>query len=316
MKNVVIFNCSLKDPKYSTTKAWADLQAKRFLLKGINAKVITLKDYDYEASKSGDKLHEQLKNVYDADLIIFSSPLLISRPTFYYYNLIERFIHAHKKSTTENVDIFKNKFIEHAVLFGSNYERDHKTKKLRTLVYNRNLKSNYNTWDNHHGYTYNKLSFIKNLGIDDLCVSTWSPDERSGPQFFDMEKHADVVANCDRVVDVFLEKTKGISDSVPKCSLEKFLDFFKSEDKNAFGRGYTLSVDDLNEENVKNHINFINKNINDVMLKGLMFIIMKERCTTAGRYDLAEFYYYEQFYMTQNPFYRRNCSGNYRPNGY
>ena len=110
MKNVVIFNFSLKDPKYSTTKAWADLQAKRFLLKGVNAKVITLKDYDYEASKSGDKLHEQLKNVYNADLIIFSSPINLSRPTFYLYHLIERFIHAHKKSTNENVDIFKDKF--------------------------------------------------------------------------------------------------------------------------------------------------------------------------------------------------------------
>ena len=238
MKNVIIFNCSVKDPKYSTTKAWSDLQVKRFLLRGVNAKVITLKDYDYEASKDEDKLHEQLKYVYDADLMIFASPLLISRPSFYYFNLIDRFIHAHKKSTKAGLDIFKNKFIEHAVLFGSNWERCNKTGKLRKLAYSRHEITNNDTWNNHHGVTYNKLGgFINVLGVEDLCVSTWSPDEKIGPQYFDMEQHADVVAHCDRVVDVFLEKTKDTSDSVPKCSPEAFLDFFKSEDEDAFGQG-------------------------------------------------------------------------------
>lgn len=313
MKNVVIFSCSLKDPKYSTTKAWADLQAKRFLLKGVNAKVINLKDYDYEASKNKDKLHEQLKNIYDADLIMFSSPINISRPTFYLYHLIERFIHAYKKSTNENIDIFKDKFIEYAVLFGTNYEYDFKLKKRIKTIYNQNFKP---CWDNHHGYVYSKLSFINHLGIDDLHVSTWSPDEITGPRYVDMDQHDNVVADCDRVVDIFKEKTKNILNSIPKCSLEKFLDFFKSENKNAFGRGYTLSVDDLTEKTVKDHINFVHENVKDIAIKGVIFISMKERCSKIGRYDLSEMYYVEQFKLGKNPNYRIGCSGNYRPNGY
>ena len=82
MNKVVIFSCSLKDGKYSTTRAWADLQARRFESKGINAKVINLKEFDYEASRDVDMLHEQLTHIYDADLIIFASPTNITDMTF------------------------------------------------------------------------------------------------------------------------------------------------------------------------------------------------------------------------------------------
>jgi len=311
MKKAVIFSCSLKDKQYSSTKAWADLMVERLSLQNIEGKVINLKDYDYEASTDKDELHVQLAQVYDADLIIFASPTNISHMTFSCQNLLNRFIHAHKNSINEKIDIFNNKFWEYCSFFGTDYVDD-KSGRRKIKYYN----ESYSHWSKHHGHMMNTLTFIQHLGLKDTGVSTWSPDDPTGPRHNTMHEHDDVVQLCDRIVKTFTEKSKHIKKSVPACSLEKFLSLFESADENAFGRGMTLAEENINPESVKKHINYVHQTVSNLSHKCVAFMCMKERCTKLRLYDLAEMYYVEQFKIGKNPEYRISCSGNYRPNGY
>ena len=88
----VIFSCSLKQSKYSTTNAWSELMVDRFKRVGVNSVIINLRDYDYEASTSGDDLHQQLALVYDADYIVFAAPINLGQTTFTCKNLVDRFV--------------------------------------------------------------------------------------------------------------------------------------------------------------------------------------------------------------------------------
>ena len=94
----IIFSCSLKNGKYSTTNAWSSLMAERFSIAGVDSHIINLRDYDYEATLSGDDLHKQLIHVYDADYIVFAGPINMGQITFSCKNLVDRFIHANNNA--------------------------------------------------------------------------------------------------------------------------------------------------------------------------------------------------------------------------
>ena len=63
----VIFNSSVKDPKYSNTYAWCKVLANRLEKRNIQSEIVNLKEIDYEASTSDkDTLYKQFEKVYDA----------------------------------------------------------------------------------------------------------------------------------------------------------------------------------------------------------------------------------------------------------
>jgi len=323
MSKAVIFSCSLKEPKYSSTKAWSVLLAKRLALKGIESQVINLRDYDYEASTGKDELHEQLEHVYDASLIIFASPSNLYNPTFSCTNLIDRFVHAHNKSKKDKIDIFENKLWEYCQFQSLEYVPD-KNGKLEPKRY---LTLDHPHWGNHHGYMLKTLPFIKHLGLKDTHVNTYAaPNGYDGPNYHDMEEHEEAVQVCDDIVDAFQQKGSPAKDATPSCSLERFLEFFKSHDSDAFGRGTTISDKNINVQSVKKSIAHVHKTMSNVCQKAMVFISMKERCTRLGLLDLAEMYYIEHFSIDRShggirkrvgvPEFPSWCSGNYRPNGY
>jgi multimeric flavodoxin WrbA len=307
----VIFSCSLKDGAYSTTRAWANLQEKRFKSKGVDTKVINLKEYDYEASRDIDLLHEQLTHIYDADLVIFASPTNITDMSFSCKNLLDRFVHANKKASSNGLDIFSGKMWEYASMFGCSYYTTPEGKKPVPYYDPEDISPH---WRRHHGVALDTLTFMKHLGLKNVGISTWSPADPEGPSYHNMEKHKDVLKTCDEVVETFLKNK--ITKKLPSCSLDKFLDFFKSDDANTFGRGMTVSENELNEQTVLENIEYIKQNVSLLSHKANAFMCMKERCTKMRKYDLAEMYYVQHFEIMKNKDYRRNASSNYRPNGY
>ena len=302
----VIFSCSLHKAKYSNTRAWAELMSKRLKLKNIETQIIFLRDYDHESSTDKDDLHTQLKHVYDASLIIFASPTNLLHPTFYCANLVNRFVHAYEKSKKKNIDIFKNKIWEYCCLktqlnFQGGY-RAHET---------------FQEWVNHHGYMIEKLKFMEYLGLKNTCVLTRGATFGLGPTYADMEDHSEVVEMCDNVVDTFITKITPTGDyPTPDCTLDEFMECLRSDDSNAFGRGMTIADENINDESVKAHIKHIHDTMDNANRKGLVFVMMKERCTRLGLMDVAEQYYVEHFKLMANKEYESNCSGNYKPNGY
>lgn len=324
----VIFSCSLKNPKYSTTRAWSELLAKRLALKGIDSQVINLRDYDYEASTDRDELHEQLKHVYDASLIIFASPSNIYNPTFSCTNLVERFVHAYKKSSKEKVNIFKNKVWEYCQFqsleytpikdlgaeFKGYFKKDVQ-KEERAYYHWQKLHPH---WENHHGRIMKMLGFIEHLGLVDTHVNTYAPPNGyDGPNYHDIEEHNRPVEVCDSIIDAFNKKGHPTKDATPNCSLEKFLKFFQADESHAFGRGMTIADENINEKSVKENIRHVHRHMSNVSQKAMIFISMKERCTRLGLLDLAEQYYIQHFYIQRGePKFQTWCSGNWRPNGY
>ena len=129
-----------------------------------------------------------------------------------------------------------------------------------------------------------------------------------------MEEDNDVLNTCDEIVDTFVQKQR--TNKLPSCSLNEFLQFFKNDGTNAFGRGTTISENNLNRETVLENIEYIKKNVSLLNHKANAFMCMKERCTKMRKYDLAEMYYAEHFRIMTNPNYRSGASSNYRPNGY
>jgi hypothetical protein len=338
MSKAVIFSCSLKQPNYSSTKAWSVLLAKRLALKGIESQIINLRDYDYESSTDKDELHEQLKYVYDASLIIFASPTNIYNPTFSCTNLVDRFVHAHKKSKKNQIDIFKNKYWEYCQFQSLDYVSDSNGGVARQGYFG----ADHCEWINHHGYMLKTLPFINHLGLTNTHVDTYAaPAGFDGPNYDDMEDHKEAVQVCDDIVETWYlhrKKQKGFDtkDATPTCSLERFLEFFESDDSRAFGRGTTIADENINEQSVKTSIAHVHKTMSNVCQKSVVFISMKERCTRLGLLDLAEMYYIEQFTINRSrrslrrkllrrrslrkrvgvTEYPREHSGNYRPNGY
>tara|TARA_R110001632_G_scaffold175669_1_gene295362 strand:+ start:64 stop:1023 length:960 start_codon:yes stop_codon:yes gene_type:complete len=316
----VIFSCSLKNSKYSTTTAWSELMVRRFKDAGVESNIVNLKDYDYEATTSGDDLHDQMARAYDADYILFAAPINMGHTTFSCKNLVDRFTNAHTNAKENGIDIFKDKIYEY-VTFGAHIEGFEANGKPIFRTYNKH----FGEWNNHHGYLRNKLSFIDNLGMDDLAMGTFHPDDPTAPTFDQIGNSEEAKEMCDRIVQGF--KNKNTTAKLPACSKEKFLEMFESDDTNAFGRGMTLSTDNLSQDTVQQHIDFVNKNVVNSGHRIIVFICMKERCIKMDRYDLARLYYVQQFGIirrtkvwkdtdgrdVQN---KGHCTGNYAPIGY
>ena len=307
----VIFSCSLKDGNFSTTKAWANLQAERLIKNGVESHVVNIKDYDYEASTDEDRLHTQMSKIYDADLIIFASPTNITDMTFSCKNLLDRFVTANKRAKAQGIELFEGKVWEYASMFGCSFYTTPKGKRP-VPYYDPNDISPH--WKRHHGVAMDTLKFMEHLGVKTLGISTWSPADPEGPRHNDMHQHMEVVEMCDLVVDEF--KKKKTKHSVPSCSLEQFMKFFESDSEHTFGRGMTLAEENVNQETVREHIKFIKECDAIVNHKANVLMCMKERCTKLRLYDLAEMYYVEHYEIMKHPEYRRGASSNYRPNGY
>ena len=316
----VIFSCSLKNSKYSTTTAWSELMVRRFKDAGVESNIVNLKDYDYEATTSGDDLHDQMARAYDADYILFAAPINMGHTTFSCKNLVDRFTNANTNAKENGIDIFKDKIYEY-VTFGAHIEGFEANGKPIFRTYNKH----FGEWNNHHGYLRNKLSFIDNLGMDDLAMGTFHPDDPTAPTFDQIGNSEEAKEMCDSIVQGF--KNKNTTAKLPACSKEKFLEMFESDDTNAFGRGMTLSTDNLSQDTVQQHIDFVNKNVVNSGHRIIVFICMKERCIKMDRYDLARLYYVQQFGIirrtkvwkdtdgrdVQN---KGHCTGNYAPIGY
>ena len=121
---------------------------------------------------------------------------------------------------------------------------------------------------------------------------------------------------CDEVVSEFEYKSKDIQNSVPSCSLEKFMTLFENNDPHAFGRGMTLKAEKTDIETVKAHIEWLNNNIQNIGQRITAIMCMKERFTSMGLYELAEQYYHAHYNLQTAPGHSLTQSGNYRPIGY
>ena len=316
----IIFSCSLKDGKYSSTNAWSQLMVDRFKLAGIDSDIINLRDYDYESTGSGDELHKQFTKVYDADYIIFAAPINLGQTTFTCKNLVDRFVYAYTNSKQNSIDIFSGKVWEY-VTFGAHVEGFKENGKPIVRKYNKH----FSEWPSHHGYLRSKLNFMDHLGMDDLAMGTFHPDDPEAPTFDKMQNSKEAIDMCDSIVDGF--KSKNVISKLPSCSLERFLQMFESKEANAFGRGQTLAENNLSLHTVSKHIRHVEENVRNTGHKLIIFICMKERCLRMGRYDLSRMYYTKQFEIIKRSknwkdTYGReiknkgHCTGNYAPIGY
>ena len=165
----IIFATSIKEGKHSNTRAWCDELNSTFKQNNISSEVITLKDYDYEASTGKDLLHEQMYKLYDADLIFFTSPINFSNPTFYLRNLLERFVHAQTKAVQKGLDIFANKRIEilpngGCTTMGPAPKQSSWEEYEEKYYPGGELIPGHNWMHRYHRLLYEKLNFIKPLG--------------------------------------------------------------------------------------------------------------------------------------------------------
>lgn len=322
----IIFATSIKEGKHSNTRAWCDELNSTFKQNNISSEVITLKDYDYEASTGKDLLHEQMYKLYDADLIFFTSPINFSNPTFYLRNLLERFVHAQTKAVQKGLDIFANKRIEilpngGCTTMGPAPKQSSWEEYEEKYYPGGELIPGHNWMHEYHKLLYEKLNFIKPLGLINLHLNTWNPEEPIGPDRNTMHGHPQTVATIDRIMKKI--KTLGMhsQENKPKHTIEEFVECFRSDDKNAFGRGLTLAVENLNLKSAQKHIEYLNNNkeLLDVV-RYQAIVAMKDRSVKAGVYEVAELYYNQQarhdmdWYEGQSTAFNKN--GNYRPNDY
>ena len=196
----------MKQGKNSNTRAWCDELNSTFKQNNISSEVITLKEYDYEASTGKDLLHEQMYKLYDADLIFFTSPINFSNPTFYLRNLLERFVHAQTKAVQKGLDIFANKRIEILPNGGCTTmdpaPKDSIWKEYEEKYYpGGELIPGHNWMHRYHKLLYEKLNFIKPLGLINLHLNTWNPQEPIGPDRNTMHGHPQTVATIDRIME-------------------------------------------------------------------------------------------------------------------
>jgi hypothetical protein len=319
----IIFATSIKEGKHSNTRAWCDELNSTFKQNNISSEVITLKDYDYEASTGKDLLHEQMYKLYDADLIFFTSPINFSNPTFYLRNLLERFVHAQTKAVQKGLDIFANKRIEILPNGGCTTvdpaPKDSIWKEYEEKYYpGGELIPGHNWMHRYHRLLYEKLNFIKPLGLINLHLNTWNPQEPIGPDRNTMHGHPQTVATIDRIMEKIETLGMHSQENKPKHTIEEFVECFRSDDENAFGRGLTLAVENLNLKSTKEHIEYLNNNkeLLDVV-RYQAIVAMKDRSVKAGAYEVAELYYNQQVLQDGLPSTKRlNKNGNYRPNDY
>jgi hypothetical protein len=319
----IILATIIKEVKHSNTRAWCDELNSTFKQNNISSEVITLKDYDYEASTGKDLLHEQMYKLYDADLIFFTSPINFSNPTFYLRNLLERFVPAQTKAVQKGLDIFANKRIEILPNGGCTTmgpaPKDSIWKEYEEKYYpGGELIPGHNWMHRYHRLLYEKLNFIKPLGLINLHLNTWNPQEPIGPDRNTMHGHPQTVATIDRIMEKIETLGMHSQENKPKHTIEEFVECFRSDDENAFGRGLTLAVENLNLKSTKEHIEYLNNNkeLLDVV-RYQAIVAMKDRSVKAGAYEVAELYYNQQVLQDGLPSTKRlNKNGNYRPNDY
>ena len=329
----------MKQGKHSNSKAWCDELNNTFKQNNISSEVITLKDYDHEASTGKDLLHEQMYKLYDADLIFFTSPVNFSSLTFYLHNLLERFVHAQTKAVQKGLDIFANKRIEMLHVGGGHYKlhndnpldtdwKEYEEKHFPGGV-GKGYSERFHHSARHHALVYEKLNFIKPLGLISLWIKSWCPIEPFGPNRNTMHGHPQTIATIDRIIKKIKSHGMHSQKNKPKHTIEEFVECFRSDDEYAFGRGLTLAVESLNPKSVQEHIEHLNGKTCQMLTPNLHYqlvVAMQERCVKAGLYEVAELYYFEQARQDviqqarqdTNPsqvFYF-NKSGRYRPNDY
>jgi len=328
----IIFATSMKQGKNSNTRAWCDELNSTFNQNNISSEVITLKEYDYEASTGKDLLHEQMYKLYDADLIFFTSPINFSSLTFYLHNLLERFVHAQTKAVQKGLDIFANKRIEMLPVGGGHHTRhnaplDTDWEEYEEKHYPGGVGNGYDI--RHHRLVYEKLNFIKALGLMSLHIKSWNPIEPFGPDRNTMHGHPQTIATIDRIMKKIKSLGMHSQENKPKHTIEEFVECFRSDDEYAFGRGLTLAVESLNPKSVQEHIEHLNRKTCQMLTPNLHYqlvVAMKERCVKAGLYEVADLYYFEQARQDAIEQARQdanpseevcfNKSGRYRPNDY
>tara|TARA_B100001093_G_scaffold23811_1_gene21071 strand:- start:1367 stop:2353 length:987 start_codon:yes stop_codon:yes gene_type:complete len=278
----VIFSCSLKDGKNSSSQSWSELLASKMQEQSIDTKIINLKQFDYEASTGQDLLHEQLAECYDANFITFAAPINFKNVSFFARNLAERFAYANKKASADGIDLFAGKQFEVCIMHGC--KNDHLP----------DGKEIYVEYDGK--YTKKFKSFLPELDYilpnRFLNLRVWQPADKHGPDRKKLHLDTDTVNDVDDTIQAFKKNYKEFKS---KVLIRDWLSYFKCDEPNAFGRGYTLSPTAINTDSVQKHIDWTHKNINDVNIKAQIFVSMKERCIRSDCYDQAELYFNEQF---------------------
>ena len=324
----IIFATSIKRAQNSNTKAWCNELNKTFKENNIKSEIINLRDYDYEASTGDDLLHKEMYKLYDADLIFFTSPTNFGNMTFYLHNLLQRFIHAQSKAEDKGLSIFANKRFEYCPTFGccTNESAASVTdwEEYEEKTYPGGVRSALYPYlgMRHNKAVYEKLNFIRPLGLINLHINSWNPIEPIGPDRRTMHGHPQTLATIDRI----MKKIKAIGlesqESKPSHTVEEFVECFKADAENAFGRGLTLAVENMDISSVKKHIKYLNNN-KDLPdhVRYQAIVAMKDRAVKAGLYDVAEMYYDQQArhntdWYEDHSTWSLNKNGNMRPNDY
>lgn len=320
----VIFSCSLKDKKNSDTQSWCELVSKIMKSQSIDCHIINLKDFDHEASTGDDLLHKEMAKIYDANFIIFAGSVNFREPNFFLRNLAGRFKHAYEKSKTLDIDLYQNKIFEVCIMQGCLTD---------------DLKDGTEIKDIYHGRptrTTKKLlppvKYVESLNPP-LHVSFDCVTDRRGPTRQNLHQDQKSLDDINSTIESF---KKAYVQHTPTFSKEIWMKCFESDDPNAFGRGYTLSTENLTEENVINHRKWVNQNFEEQHHRAQIWVAMKERCIKNDFFDGAEMYFDEQFQMARkgqvtqgeiadgdyrimkwkgNSF-RGTRTANYRPNNY
>ena len=261
--------------------------------------------------------------MYDAELIVFAAPVIHCLITFPLYNLWHRFKKAYQRGLDAGVNIFENKYIEVCVLGGSNIEyvsampeKYHKSEfdKKHRIWYNKPREKVYTPYfGRQHNIAYDKLNFIKSLGLNlDLTLKT--PMDPTGPtreQMSDDHKVNQDIANL-----ISHAKKVCIYNGKPDCTEDEFVDFLR-DDNGEFGRGMTLSKENLTRNNVINNIKFVRDHQGiETITKGQIILCMKERADRAGHHDLSTLYYEELFRLIDEEGFRFIDPGLHRPSNY
>ena len=111
-------------------------------------------------------------------------------------------------------------------------------------------------------------------------------------------------------------KTVCVNDPRPQCS-EKEFEKFMEDSEGEFGRGMTVSEQNLTLENVEKSIKRVSedKNLNTIT-KGQIALCMKERADRAGKHELSLRYYQELFRLIEQEGFRLITVGLHRPSNY
>ncbi len=280
----VIFSCSLKDGKNSSSQSWSELLASKMQEQSIDTKIINLKQFDYEASTGQDLLHEQLAECYDANFITFAAPINFKNVSFFARNLAKRFAYANKKASADGIDLFAGKQFEVCIMHGC--KNDH-------LPDGREIYVEYDG-----KYTKQFKSFLPELDYilpnRFLNLRVWQPADKHGPDRKKLHLDTETVNDINDTIQAVKKNYKEFKN---KVLLRDWLSYFRCDEPNAFGRGYTLAPASINMDSVKKHIDWVHNYTNDVDKKAQIFVSMKERCIRADCYDESELYFNEQFEM-------------------